>query len=143
MTTRAEALMQVIVAALTVPPMSAVPAAHVFRDEEAAIEQAVLPSVTVTEGDETPPERINTHEVERFLEFTLGVRAKGAAPYAAADPALLEAHNRVMADQTLGGLSEEIQEGPTRRERADLNTKLAKVEKTYRIRYRTTDGALI
>lgn len=142
MTTRAEALMQALVTALTVPAMTAVPAAHVFRDEEQALEQGVLPSVTLAEGDEPPPERINTHEAERFLEITLGVRAKGSVPFSAADAALLEAHNRVMADQTLGGLSEEIQEGATRRERADLNAKLARVEKTYRIRYRTTDGAL-
>jgi hypothetical protein len=140
--TRAESIMQAILTTLTVPPMSAVPAAHVFRDEEAAIEQAVLPSVTLTEGDEPPPERINTHEAERFLEVTLTVRAKGSVPFTAADAAVLEAHTRVMADQLLGGLTEEITEGATRRERADLNAKLCRVEKTYRIRYRTVDRIL-
>jgi len=142
MTTRADAIMQAILTTLTVPAMSAVPVAHVFRDEEVAIEQDVLPAVSLAEGDEPAPDRINTHEAERFLEFTLSVRAKGAVPFTAADAALLEAHNRIMADQTLGGLSEEITEGPTRRERADLNTRVCRVEKAYRIRYRTTDGAL-
>lgn len=142
MTSRAESIIQALVAALTVPPMTSVVAAHVFRDEEQAIELAILPAVVIAEGDEIAPERINTHDAERYLDITMTVRATGAVPLSSADPALVESHDRIMADQTLGGLSEEITEGATRRERADLNTKLARVEKAYRIRYRTVDGVL-
>lgn len=140
--TRAEAILQALVTLLTVPPMAAAPATHVLRDEEQAIEQALLPAVVLTEGDEADPARINFHEVERFLEVRLAVIGKGTLPYAAADAALIEAHGRIYAAQTLGGLCEEIVEGPTRRERADANVKLGRIEKTYRIRYRTTEGVL-
>jgi hypothetical protein len=140
--TRAEAILQALFAALTVPPMVSAPAAQCFRDEEQATEQALLPAVIITEGDEPAAEQINYQESERFLEFSLTVRAKGASTFAAADAALLEAHNRVMADERLGGLAEEITEGPTRRERADLNTKLCRVEKGYRVRYRTGEKEL-
>ncbi len=140
--TRAESILQALVALLTVPAMSAAPAAQVYRDEEQAIQQALLPAVVLTEGDETEPVRINFHEVERFLDVRMAVIGKGALPYAAADAALIEAHGRIYAAQTLGGLSEEITEGPTRREREDANVKLGRIEKTYRIRYRTTEGVL-
>lgn len=142
MTSKAEAITQAIVAALTVPAMSSVPAGRVYRDLHGALQSDLLPAVAVETGDESTPERRTTRHKLRVLDVQVTVVAKGASPYTIADPALVEAFSRLMADRTLGGLALELQEGPTRRERGPAEEQVGAITKTYQVQYHTTEESL-
>lgn len=142
MTSKAELITQAIVTALTVPAMSSVPAARVFRDVHGALQADLLPAVAVETGDEDTPDRRTTRHKLRYLDVNVTVVAKGESPYTEADAALVESFGRLMADRTLGGLALELQEGPTRRERSAAEEQIAAVTKTYRVQYHTTEESL-
>lgn len=142
MASRVEAIMQALVTALTVPAMTSVPAASVFRDLDSAISSG-FPAIVIEEGNEPAPGLGVISRAARELEFRLSVLIKGSAPYSLADAPLIEAYNRVMADRTLGGKAQEIVEGETTRERAVLEKPVAVVTKTFMVRYRTAETSLL
>lgn len=146
MTSRAEAIAGAIVAALTVPAMASVPAARVFRDIDGAMQSEHLPAVAVEIGDEDPPMIGAPHGVaDRVLTVTVSVIAEATAtgsPYAAADAAIVEAHNRVVADRELGGLAFDLLEGRTARDRDAGERHLGAIRKEYRAHYRTNEDSL-
>ena len=146
MTSRAEAIAGALVAALTMPPMSAVPAARVFRDLDGALQSALLPAVAVEIGDEDPPTIGAPHGVaDRLLSVTVSIVAEasaGGSPYTAADAALIEAHARTVADREFGGLAFDTTEGRTARDRDAGERHLGVVRKEYRIHYRTTEDSI-
>ena len=142
MTSKAERITQAIVTALTVPAMSSVPAARVFRDVNGALQSDLMPAVAVETGSEDTPDRRTTRHKLRFLDVDVTVVAKGASPFTVADPALVESFARLMADRSLGGLALEVQEGPTRRERGPAEDQLGAITKTYRVQYHTTEESL-
>lgn len=142
MTSKAERITAAIAAALTVPAMTSVPAARVYRDLHGALQADLLPAVAIETGDEPEPShRANGYKV-RFVDVRVTVVAKGASPYTAADAALVESHARVMADRTLGGLAIGIDEGQTRRERGEAEEQLGAITKTYRVQYYTTETSI-
>jgi len=138
--TKAEQIAAAIHTALTVPAMSSVPAARVYRDLHGAIQSALLPAIAVETGDEDAPVRAVIGHKDRTTEIRVIVVAEST--YSAADPALVESFLRLQADPTLGGLVFELDEGPTRRERADGERQMVAVTKTYRAQYRTTETSL-
>lgn len=142
MTSKAEQITQAIVAALTVPAMSSVPASRVFRDIHGALQASALPAIAVETGDEETPERRTARHKMRWMEVTVSIVAAGASPFTVGDPALVEAHGRLMADRALGGLALEVLEGPTRRERSSAEQQLGVVAKTYRVQFHTTEESL-
>lgn len=142
MTSKAEAITQAVVSALTVPPMTSVPAARVYRDLHGAMQADDLPAIAVETGDEDTPDRRTTRHKLRWLDLQVTVVARGASPYTAGDAALVEAFGRVFADRSLGGLAMEVLEGPTRRERSPAEQQVGAVTKTYRIQYTTLEESL-
>lgn len=140
--TGAEQIMQAVIAALTVPAMTSVPAADVHRDIVRAIEMDAPLAVAVEEGDEPAPDYPAIGFLDRTLEFRLAVIAKGRNAAALADPAITEAHGRIMADRTLGGIVFDITEGETTRQRDALEKPVLATIKTYRVRYRTSESGL-
>ncbi|MBS1188912.1 MAG: hypothetical protein H6R10_704 [Rhodocyclaceae bacterium] len=137
MASKAEQIMQAIVTLLTVPPMSSVPSADVHRDVTVAIDSAVSAAIAVEEGDEPEPSLFTIGVADRVLDVRLTALAKGHAASSLADAPMVEAHNRLMANLTLGGLADDIEEGPSSRERAQREKPVAAITKTYRVRYRT------
>jgi hypothetical protein len=139
-TSRAEAIADAVAAALTAPAMSSVPAARVFRDLNGAIQSGLLPAIAVETGDEPPPIRVVLGHKERRVDIDVTVFASGS--YAAADPARVEAFNRLMADPSLGGLVFELEEGATRRQRQDGESLVVAVTTTFSAQYRTAEYSL-
>ena len=136
-----------LVTLLTVPALSAVPAARVYRDIVDARRAAQMPCLVVEAGDEEAPDRILIGIMGRRLQVDVTVLAKGVSPFAKADAALVESHNRILGAQSLGGLwlnglAEDIQEGATRRLRDGMSEDLAAVTKTYVISYRTAERSI-
>ena len=142
MASRAESIMQAVVRALTVPAMSSVAAAHVYRDPTREVPETAAAAVIVEEGDEPPPDLSTLTVAYREIEVRLSAIARGRPAGTAADTVLVEAHNRLMADQTLGGHALRITEDETRRQRDGQEQDVASVTKTYRIEYRTAAYSL-
>lgn len=142
MASRAELIMQALVTALTVPPMTSVPAASVFRDLDSAISSG-FPAIVIEEGNEPAPGLSVISRAARELDFRVSVLIKGSSPYSLADAPLIEAYDRIMADRTLAGKAQEIVEGETSRERAVLEKPVAVVTKTFTVRYRTAETSLL
>lgn len=142
MTSLAERITAAVYTALTVPTMSSVPAARVFRDLQGAISSTELPAIAVETGDEPEPMRSVIGHKMRAVEVRVTVLASGASPFSAADPALVESFNRLAAAPTLGGLAFEFSEGSTNREREGAEQNVGAVTKTYVYQFRTTEGSI-
>lgn len=142
MASRAELILQAIVSKLTVPAMSSVAAAHVYRDPTREIPENVSAAIVIEAGDEPTPDTSTLGIAYRELEVRISAIARGNPASTAVDAPLVEAHNRLLADQTLSGNALRITEGDTRREREGLEQDVAIVIKTYRIEYRTAETSL-
>lgn len=142
MTTLDESIAQAIVTLLTVPPLSSVPADDVYRDLIYALDLGIEKALAIEEGDNPPPVQDTVATKERSIDIHISAIRKGVAPYSLCDALILESHNRIIADRSLGGLAMDIQEGPTKRQRDALDKSLGVVTKTYRVVYRTGADSL-
>ena len=147
MASGAEDIVTEIITQLTVPPMTSVPAARVFRDLMDARRATDMPCISVEAGDEDAPVRALIGRKDRRLDVQITVLASGSSPYTQADAALVESHARmlgapVVAGLSLNGLALDVVEGPTRRSRDGMNEDIAAVTKTYTIEYRTAEDSL-
>lgn len=147
MTSKAESIAQAVVAALTSPAMTSVPAARIYRDLQGALAAGDLPAIVVELGDEIAPDPGGTligrkmRRVELRLQ-TVAAASLGSSPYASADPAVVEAHNRIAADPTLGGLAFGYDEGDTQRQREDAEKNIGSVTKAYVFQFHTTEASI-
>lgn len=142
MSSKAETIAQALVTTLTVPEMSSVPAARVYRELEDAIRSELFPAIVVELAGEPDPVSVMIGTKDRMIDAEVIVLAAGATRNADADTATVEAYNRIFADRTLGGLAIEVLEGPTRRERDTVGEAMLAITKTYRIEYRTGESSL-
>lgn len=140
MTSKAESITQAVVAALGTPTMTAVPTARVFRDLKDALASEQWPAIVVETGDEQEPVRALIGYKMRRVDVLMTVLADGG--FADADAALVEAHNRLAADPTLGGLAFEFDELETTRTREGAAQNVVSVTKTYQYSFRTTEASL-
>lgn len=142
MPSRAEAIAAHVHGLMRAPAMSSVAPIDVYRHLGRALDADTTTALVVEPGDEPEPSgEIVGFEIRR-LELRLIAIAKGADPDTLADAPLLEAHNRLLTDPTLGGLGLRIDEGGTKRERADLEKPATAITKTYVITYRTEGTSL-
>lgn len=139
---KVEQIMSALLTALTVPAMTAVPAASVFRDLDSALDNE-LPAIVIEEGDEPAPDISVISLAGRYLNVRVAVLIKGTLPFSLADAALIESYNRIIADRTLGGLAINIAEGETKRERAMLEKPVAIVTKDFIVHFRTSETSLL
>lgn len=142
MTSKAESITQAVVAALTVPAMTSVPAARVFRDINDALASDQWPAVAVETGEEQEPVRPVIGYKLRTAEVRVTVLASGTNAFTSADAALVESFNRLSANPTLGGLAFEFNEGVTDRSREGAAQNVAAVTKSYLYQFRTTESSL-
>jgi hypothetical protein len=136
---KAELIAQAIVTLLTVPPLSGMTAQDVLRDPLDAIDSATFPKITVETGNEDVPTSHVLGIKNRAVEIHVSVLTAGATPLVSADPIASEAAGRILAAPTLGGLSYDLDEGPTLRATNDLGEGTARITMTFQVRYRTTE----
>lgn len=127
---------------LTVPAMTAVAVADVHIEPIFVDDVSNGTALNLELGDENPAERITLGFKDRNVELKLTAIAAGSSAVANADAVIVEAHSRLMVDETLGGLCFDINEIGTNRENAANGKRLSIVEKTYSINYRTTEQSL-
>jgi hypothetical protein len=133
MTSRREQILSAIATALaTTEGVSG----RVYRSRVEAFSRNEAPAIIIEPG----PDRAQTYSICKLdwtLDILVVVHTRGQIPDQLADPILVDAHDKLMADRTLGGLAIDIV--PTlsdpQRDKADL-TSLWQVN-TYQVRYRT------
>lgn len=147
MTSKAYQINEAMQALFETPALTGIGTGGVVDDPDYAYELSDLPMVAVYMGDEGAPERtlINAHD--HTITMTVRVTAKkggvvGKSALLSCDPLMVQVHNRLMADLTLGGVVLDIRQGPTRRSRAVLEVPEAYTEIDYAVDYRTTATSL-
>ena len=132
-TTRREQILSAVAAALAT---TAGVGGRVYRSRVEAFSRNEAPALIIEPGPD-PAEVYANCKLDWRLTLLIVIYTRGQIPDQLADPILLDAHSKLMADRTLGGLAIDIV--PTlsdpQRDKADL-TSLWQVN-TYQVRYRT------
>lgn len=139
MATRALSIRNAVLTTLRASAVAGIPSTRIYADLRDAIH--TRPSIVVDLGDEDAP----TNEYgkrRRTVALTVRILADGADPFASIDPVRLAAHARIMADKTLGGLCDTLEEGASSRDRADMDVSIASLTTVYTARYTTALEAL-
>jgi hypothetical protein len=139
---RAAQIMAAVETALSVPHLDSLPAEAVYTNLLVPLERQALPALVIEMGDEPAPaeEGRSIGYCDRTLEIVVSVLVDAAAPYTAADPIVVDAFDRLVADRTLGGLCLYLSEGGTTRSRHDSGVGL--VTTTWLATYRTGRDSL-
>lgn len=112
---------------------------NVFRSRMEAMTAAMLPAIIVRPrpgGSDVPTEDTNG-KTNRELDVEVLVLQQGAVPDLLADPTVVAAHAKIMADRTLGGLAIDVLEAPTLFSFDRAEKDAVEVSMNYRVRYRT------
>jgi len=137
--------MQIILAIqdiLTDPPMSTVAAEDVRTDPISPADLNSGTAINIELGDEPPPNLLVIGFKDRDVEVTLTFMATGPTAVSDVDAVMVEAHAKLFADATLGGLCFDINELGTIRQNAVNGKRLAVIEKTYSVNYRTSETTM-
>lgn len=139
---QAETIANAVIERLTVPPMASLPANSVRRDPVEPARTDAMPVLVVEPGDEPAPVDDVIGRVHRRLTVSLTAIAAGASAASTVDAIATEAHARLMADVTLGGLAFDLSEQQTLRRRDELDQSVLAVTKLYSINYETNRETL-
>lgn len=126
--------------ALTAAPLTC--GYTVYDNRLAPLDRDDLPAVAVEMGDEPAPvdSDVTIGQCLRYLDVSTTVLVDSATPYSAADAAFVEIYGLVVADLTLGGACEFVDEGDTTRQRDAAG--VGAITKTWRVAYRTARYSL-
>jgi hypothetical protein len=109
---------------------------RVYRSRVEAFSRGATPALVVECVSNQPnPTRAGVTTMPHSLELRMLLMIDHPIPDQAADPILLDLHDRLMADLTLGGLSMDILPGETRWDQ-EVNG-VAVVSHSYVVSYRT------
>jgi hypothetical protein len=109
---------------------------RVYRSRVEAFSRNSTPALVVECVRNTPnPTRAGVTTMPHELEFRFLLMLDDPIPEQAADPILVDLHDRLMLDLTLGGLSMDILPGETRWDQ-EVNG-VAVVTSSYLVQYRT------
>ena len=113
-------------------------ATHVYRSRLEALAGDMLPAIIVRPGQHDIPNEDTNGKVNRQFDFELLVLMEGEVPDSLADPTVVSAHAKIMADRTLGGLALDVAEGPTSWRFDQAEKDCVEVSMLYSVRYRTS-----
>jgi hypothetical protein len=110
---------------------------RVYRSRVDAFSRDEAPAIVIEPGQDDA-RTYSTCKLDWTLNVLVVVYTRGQIPDQLADPIIVDAHSKLMADRTLGGLAIDIIPTMTdpQRDKADL-TSLWQVN-TYQVRYRTS-----
>lgn len=147
MSSKAFQINEAMQALFETPALTGIGAGGVVDDPDYAYEVSDLPMVAVYMGDEDAPNRSLIGVHDHTITMTVRITAKkggtsGKSALGSCDALLVQVHNRLMADLTLGGKAMDNRAGPTRRTRDVLEVPVAYTEIDYAVDYRTTTTSL-
>ena len=128
---KAERILAAIVTAIT--PTTGI-SSRVFRDRWEAVARSEMPCVVVEPTGEEPG-AVSVPFTDYTLTVAVDILISGSPLSVLADPIRVDAHARLMADRTLGGLAHSIDQGPTewRGEPGEIGI----LSLSYNVRFRT------
>jgi hypothetical protein len=138
MSTKSLLIRNAIVALLKATPVAGVAATAVYTDWSFAIKPIDMPAISVDLGNESAPQRMLIGALDRVLQVKLSVITAGDDATTAADPVIAEAHRRLVADLSLGGLAMDVKQDAISRQRDVLEKPVLITELNYLVEYRTT-----
>ena len=144
MTTKALRIRDAVVELLTASTCGGVPAERIYLDISHAIE-ATFPSIAVELGDEIPPQRNTVTRLDRQVIVKVQVISAATTGLGAidattsADPVVAEVSRRIMADVSLGGLSFDIQEQDTQRQREETGRSVLMTTLNFSVDFSTSE----
>ena len=109
---------------------------NVFRSRVALIDRDITPAIIIR-PEEDNPEKQFSGIVISTLTVAIDVYTRGDVPDQLADPIIVAAHARIMADPTLGGLAATTLQGPGRWEMHDADQTAGFATFIYHVRYTT------
>lgn len=127
---------------LTIPAMAAVDANDVHIDPIFPADVANGAALNIELGDDVSPDRSVIGMKDRATELKLTAIATGTDATLSADAVIFEANARLMADESLGGLCDELSELGVSRFNEANGKRLAVIEKTYLVKYRTSENTI-
>lgn len=133
-TSRRELILQALMTRLN--GLTTVPPQRIFRSRQEAFSRGAAPALVLEPvSNEPEPNRAGITTMPHTLEVRLLLLIDHPIPDQAADPILVDIHQRLMADLTLGGLASNIEPGRTIWGMGDDG--VAVVETYYVVKYRT------
>jgi hypothetical protein len=135
-------IISAIKALLTTPAMTSVAAENVRTDPIFPADLLEGTALNIELGDEPEPNRFVLGFKDRNVEVKLTSIATGENALADVDALMVESHDRLLTDSTLGGLCFDINELGTTRLNSANGPRLAVIEKTYSVNFRTAETTL-
>lgn len=126
-----------ILSALEAMLIGATPAgANVFRSRVIAVGRAESPAIIVR-PEEDIPEKQFAGMVISSVTVAIDVYTRGDVPDQLADPIIVAAHARIMADPAVGGLASLTLQGPAKWESQEADQTAGFATFLYHVRYTT------
>lgn len=143
MSTKREQILQAITTKI-----ESIPSSSVFRSRVIPFVRDQFPAFTVEFMTDTPDEAsfpqpiINWAMVVCVRVFTKADKTNDLTPDQVADPLVQAAHQKMVSDLTLGGLSMDIQPAAVKNEIFDGDLETGIISMNYLVKYRTTNTDL-
>lgn len=142
MTSKALQINDAIVVLLTASALTGIGSGGVNGDPDYPHQPGDLPALAVYLGDEPEPDRSLIGAHDHTVAIKLQIISEGHDAYRSADAVMVDAHNRLMSDLSLGGLTIDIRQGQITRQRAMIEFPVLMTEIEYQVDYRTTTTSL-
>ena len=112
---------------------------RVYRSQADPNPRELAPFITVEwSSEQSMPDAVQL--LGRSLNVDVSVYTRGDVPDSLADPIMVDAHQRLVADPSLGGLAIDIQLDDASNEVIAADFPAAKVTHTYVVKYRHSYG---
>jgi hypothetical protein len=120
---------------------------RIYRSRAQAYSRSEAPAITVSPGEDNPINAPRTTgaslgKLDNVLPVLIEIYVRGDVPDQLADPIGVDAHARMMADRTLGGLAQDVQPDGFRPEYEQADATAGWMQHRFLIRYRTRDDAI-
>ena len=110
---------------------------RIYRSRVVPLSRGESPAIVVEPVSDDPEFSLRLDRLDWTLQVRISVIVRNAVPDQAADPIIEDIHTKVMADETAGGYSIDIEPGPVGFEIVQADQPAGVISMLYRVRYRT------
>jgi hypothetical protein len=115
---------------------------RIYRSRVEPLTRAESPALVIEPDTDTPTQNTSLPTLDHSLNVRIVIIIRATVPDQAADPIIESLHAKLMADLSLGGLTIDIQPGPTKFTLEAADTPVGVIYCTYRVLYRTSVSSL-
>lgn len=115
---------------------------RIYRSRVEPLTRAESPALVIEPDTDTPTQNTSLPTLDHSLNVNVVIIIRAPVPDQAADPIIESLHSKLMADLSLGGLTIDIQPGPTKFTLEAADTPVGVIYCLYRVLYRTSVSSL-